>query len=140
MRGELVRLSLFEGFDELLCLPALQGVEPHWYQTETVRKVLKQYRGRVLLADEVGLGKTVEAGMVLKEYILRGMAERILILTPASLVGQWRDEMATKFGIECATSHDPLLRTDPAGFWAQPRVIASIASPVARTRPRCWPV
>jgi SNF2 family DNA or RNA helicase len=128
LRGELVRLSLFEGFDELLCLPALQGVEPHWYQTETVRKVLKQYRGRVLLADEVGLGKTVEAGMVLKEYILRGMAERILILTPASLVGQWRDEMEAKFGIECATSHDSLLRSDPASFWGQPRVIASIAS------------
>jgi superfamily II DNA or RNA helicase len=128
LRGELIRLSLFEEFDELLCLPALHDVEPHWYQTETVRKVLKQYRGRVLLADEVGLGKTVEAGMVLKEYILRGMAERILILTPASLVGQWRDEMATKFGIDCATSHDPLLRSDPAAFWAQPRVIASIAA------------
>jgi superfamily II DNA or RNA helicase len=128
LRGELVRLSLFEGFDELLCLPALQGVEAHWYQVETVRKVLKQYRGRVLLADEVGLGKTVEAGMVLKEYVLRGMAERILILTPASLVGQWRDEMASKFGIECATTHDPLLRSDPAAFWAQPRVIASIAA------------
>jgi superfamily II DNA or RNA helicase len=128
LRGELIRLSLFEEFDDLLCIPALHDVEPHWYQTETVRKVLKQYRGRVLLADEVGLGKTVEAGMVLKEYILRGMAERILILTPASLVGQWRDEMATKFGIECATSHDSLLRNDPAAFWAQPRVIASIAS------------
>jgi len=128
LRSELVRLSLFEGFDELLCLPALQGVEAHWYQVETVRKVLKQYRGRVLLADEVGLGKTIEAGMVLKEYLLCGMAERLLILTPASLVGQWRDEMASKFGIEFATSHDPLLRSDPAAFWAQPRVIASIAS------------
>jgi SNF2 family DNA or RNA helicase len=95
-----------EGFDELLCLPALRGVEAHWYQIETVRKVLKQYRGRVLLADEVGLGKTIEAGMVLKEYMLRGMAERVLILTPAPLVGQWRDEMASKFGIDCATSHD----------------------------------
>ena len=128
LRGELVRLCLFEGFDELLCLPSLQEVEPHWYQIETVRKVLKQYRGRVLLADEVGLGKTIEAGMVVKEYILRGMAERILILTPASLVGQWRDEMASKFGIDCATSHDPLLRDDPAAFWDQPRVIASIAA------------
>ncbi len=128
LRAELVRLSLFEGFDELLCLPALRGVEAHWYQVETVRKVLKQYRGRVLLADEVGLGKTVEAGMVLKEYILRGMAERILILVPASLVGQWRDEMAAKFGIDCATSYDPLLRSDPEEFWAQPRVIASIAT------------
>jgi superfamily II DNA or RNA helicase len=127
LRAELVRLSLFEGFDELLCLPALQGVEPHWYQVETVRKVLKQYRGRVLLADEVGLGKTVEAGMVLKEYLLRGMAERVLILTPASLVGQWADEMEAKFGIDCATSHEPLLRSDPDRFWAQPRVIASMA-------------
>jgi superfamily II DNA or RNA helicase len=127
LRGELVRLSLFEGFDELLCLPALRGVEPHWYQIETVRRVLKQYRGRVLLADEVGLGKTVEAGMVLKEYMLRGMAERILILTPASLVGQWRDEMAAKFGIDCATTHDPLLKSDPDAFWRQPIVIASIA-------------
>jgi len=128
LRGELVRLSLFEGFDELLCLQAVRGVEPHWYQIETVRKVLKQYRGRVLLADEVGLGKTVEAGMILKEYLMRGMAERILILTPASLVGQWRDEMSAKFGIDCATSHDPLLRGDPAQFWAQPRVIASMAT------------
>ena len=128
LRRDLTRLALFEGFDELLCLPALHGVETHWHQVETVRKVLKQYRGRVLLADEVGLGKTIEAGMVVKEYVLRGMAERILILTPAALVGQWRDEMAGKFGIDCATSHDPLLRTDPDAFWAQPRVIASIAA------------
>ncbi len=128
LRAELTRLSLFEGFDELLCLPTLQGVETHWYQVETVRKVLKQYRGRVLLADEVGLGKTVEAGMVLKEYVLRGMAERILILTPASLVGQWRDEMQSKFGLAFATTHDALLRAEPSRFWAQPRVIASIAA------------
>jgi superfamily II DNA or RNA helicase len=132
LRGELIRLSLFEGFDELLCPATLNGVEPHWYQIETVRKVLKQYRGRVLLADEVGLGKTIEAGMVLKEYMLRGMAERILILCPASLVGQWRDEMSARFGIDCATTHDPLSRNDPAAFWAQPRVIASI--PVARRK------
>ena len=128
LRGELIQLSLLQGFDELLCLPALRGVETHWYQVETVRKVLKQFRGRVLLADEVGLGKTIEAGMVLKEYMLRGMAERLLILTPAGLVGQWRDEMASKFSIDCATSHDALLRSDPASFWAQPRVIASIAA------------
>jgi superfamily II DNA or RNA helicase len=132
LRAELTQLGLMEGFDELLCLPALRGVEAHWYQIETVRKVLKQYRGRVLLADEVGLGKTIEAGMVLKEYMLRGMAERVLILTPAPLVGQWRDEMASKFGIDCATSHDALLRNDPDAFWSQPRVIASIA--LARRR------
>ncbi len=132
LRGEFVQLGLFQGFDELLCLPSLRGVETHWYQVETVRKVLKQYRGRVLLADEVGLGKTIEAGMVVKEYMLRGMAGRVLILTPASLVGQWREEMAEKFAIDCATTHDKLLRDDPAAFWAQPKVIASMA--VARRK------
>jgi SNF2 family DNA or RNA helicase len=94
--------------------------------------VVKQFRGRVLLADEVGLGKTVEAGMVLKEYLMRGMAERVLVLVPASLVGQWREELESKFDISCATTHDPLLRDDPDRFWDQPRLIASLA--VARRR------
>ena len=121
------------------------GVEPLWHQIETVRKVLKQFRGRVLLADEVGLGKTIEAGMVLKEYMLRGMAEHILVLVPAALVGQWREEMENKFGIAFATSHDALLRDAPAAFWAQQRIIASIAAarrtrtcaPFARAPVRC---
>jgi len=128
LRQEFAHLNLLQGFDELLCLPQLHGVDTYWFQVETVRKVLKQFRGRVLLADEVGLGKTVEAGMVLKEYMLRGMVERVLILTPASLVGQWREEMKTKFDIEFATSYNPLLRVDPEEFWAQSRVIASIAT------------
>ena len=117
LRSEFAHLSLLQGFDELLCPSQLRDVDAYWHQEETVLKVLKQFRGRVLLADEVGLGKTVEAGMVLKEYLLRGMAERVLILTPASLVGQWRDEMDSKFDIPCLTSHDPLLRRDPERFW-----------------------
>src|ERR1700730_1652567 len=128
LRTELGQLGLLQGFDELLCLAGLAGVETHGYQVETLRKVLKQFRGRVLLADEVGLGKTIEAGMVLREYGLRGMAERVLILTPASLVGQWREELETKFGLSCATTHDPLLREDPSAFWRQKRIIASIAA------------
>ncbi len=128
LRFDLAQLGLLQGFDELLCLPALHGVEAYWYQLETVRKVLKQFRGRVLLADEVGLGKTIEAGMVLKEYLLRGMAERVLVLVPATLVGQWREEMATKFDIQFATSYDSLLRNDPEKFWSQSRVLASIAT------------
>src|SRR2546423_1476943 len=129
LRYELSHLGLLQGFDELLCLSTLRGVEAYWYQTEAVRKVLKQFRGRVLLADEVGLGKTIEAGMALKEYLMRGMARRVLILTPATLVGQWQEEMQTKFDVEFATSYDGLLlRRDPEVFWAQPRVIASIAT------------
>ena len=127
LRERLGRLGLAQGFDELLCLPHLRGLDTFWHQTETARKVLKQFRGRVLLADEVGLGKTVEAGMVLKEYLLRGMAERVLALVPAPLVGQWREELATKFDIACVTTHDALSREDPDRFWAAPRIIASLA-------------
>ena len=128
LRERFTHLGLAQGFDELLCLPHLNGVEPLSHQIETVRKVLKQFRGRVLLADEVGLGKTIEAGMVLKEYALRGMAERSLVLTPASLVGQWREELETKFGLTFATTYDPLLRDEPQAFWAQDRIVASIAT------------
>ena len=128
IREEFAHLDLLQGFDELLCLSQLHNVDTYWYQVETVRKVLKSFRGRVLLADEVGLGKTIEAGMVLKEYLLRGMVEKVLILTPPSLVGQWQEEMDGKFGILCATTNDSLLKTDPAAFWAQPRVIASLAA------------
>ena len=128
LRERFAHLGLAQGFDELLCLPHLTGVEPLLHQIETVRKVLKQFRGRVLLADEVGLGKTIEAGMVLKEYALRGMAERTLILTPASLVGQWHEELGAKFGLAFATTYDALLREEPHAFWAGDRIIASIAT------------
>ena len=127
LRERHAHLSLAQGFDELLCVPHLRGIETFWYQVETVRKVLKQFRGRVLLADEVGLGKTIEAGMVLKEYLLRGMVENVLVLTPASLVGQWREELETKFAVPCATTHDALLRGDPDGFWSQKLIVASLA-------------
>ena len=132
LRERFSHLSLAQGFDELLCLAHLRGTETLAHQVETVRKVLKRFRGRVLLADEVGLGKTIEAGMVLKEYLLRGMAENVLVLVPASLVGQWREELENKFDIRCASTHDALLRNDPERFWSQPRLIASLA--VARRR------
>ena len=78
LRAEFSHLSLLRQFDELLCLPLLHDVQSYWYQVETVRKVLRTFRGRVLLADEVGLGKTIEAGMALKEYLLRGMVQKVL--------------------------------------------------------------
>ncbi len=128
LRHQFSHLRLLQSFDELLCLPHLFNVETYWYQVETARKVLKQFHGRVLLADEVGLGKTIEAGMVLKEYLLRGMVDSVLVLTPPSLVGQWREEMESKFGVSFATSQDPLLSEDPEQFWQQPRIIASLAA------------
>jgi hypothetical protein len=79
------RLAGAESFTELLSLARLVGVERHGYQIETVHRVLRTLRGRALLSDEVGLGKTIEALMVLVEYQLRGMARRVLVLAPPAL-------------------------------------------------------
>lgn len=127
LRLDIHRLALLQDFDDLMCTPQLRGIDHYTYQVDTVRKVLRQFRGRVLLADEVGLGKTIEAGIIVKEYLMRGMVERVLVLTPASLVGQWREEMESKFDLRFATTHNGLLQKDPEAFWSQPRIIASIA-------------
>jgi SNF2 family DNA or RNA helicase len=63
--------------------------------------------GRAILADEVGLGKTIEAGIILKELTVRGLARRVLILTPASLVIQWQGELESKFFERFETPTDP---------------------------------
>jgi len=99
------QLSLTQGFSELLCVEHLAqhwqqgGVIPYPHQIKTVERVIKEMRGLAILADEVGLGKTIEAGMILKEYLLRGLVKRALILTPASLCWQWYQELAEKFQI-----------------------------------------
>ncbi len=127
------RLSLVKEFDELLCLDHLQNIDKYWYQIETVSNVLKRFRGRVLLADEVGLGKTIEAGMLLKEYIMRGMIKKALILTPPSLVSQWQEEMQSKFNLEFSTTDDILYREAPQDFWRrQDRIVASINTAKSR--------
>ncbi len=119
-------LTIQSGFDELLCLNAITDVEKYWYQLETVKKVLKHFHGRVLLSDEVGLGKTIEAGMLMKEYLMRAMVKNVLILTPAPLVSQWKEEMRAKFGIEFMTTDDSEFMKDPINFWKHRFIIASI--------------
>jgi len=61
---------------------------------------------RLLLADDVGLGKTIEAGLILQELAARGRAERILIVVPSGLKDQWKDEMESKFGLSFETLGD----------------------------------
>ncbi|MGH7926476.1 MAG: DEAD/DEAH box helicase, partial [Candidatus Binatia bacterium] len=126
LRVQYACLDVQRGFDELVCLNEINGIERYWYQIETAKKVLKYFHGRVLLCDEVGLGKTVEAGILMKEYLLRGMVKNILILTPAPLVSQWQEEMAQKFNIPFVTTEEPLLNGDPDRFWRAPFIIASI--------------
>ncbi len=70
------------------------------YQREGALKLLRDLNATALLADEVGLGKTITTGMVIKEGIMRGFLKRIVILCPPSLVDQWKAEMTEKFGID----------------------------------------
>jgi len=86
-------------FDQLQSLKYLSQLTPFPHQIQTAEKVLNEMRGRAILADEVGLGKTIEAGLIMKEYMVRGLAKKILILVPASLVIQWTKELNQKFGI-----------------------------------------
>ncbi len=75
------------------------GVVPYPHQIETAKRVIFDMHGQAILADEVGLGKTIEAGLILKEYLLRGLAKKVLILTPASLLWQWYHELYEKFDV-----------------------------------------
>jgi len=94
MRSELLRLS--RGFDQLICLDEL-AVEHYQHQIDAALRALRDMRGHALLADEVGLGKTIEAGIIMKELLARGLVRTVLVLTPASLTEQWREELSVKF-------------------------------------------
>jgi len=91
--------SLCSACDQLSCLAVLPSLVPFAHQVQTARRVINELHGRALLADEVGLGKTIEAGLILKEYMVRGLVKKALILVPASLVLQWTRELNEKFGI-----------------------------------------
>jgi superfamily II DNA or RNA helicase len=103
--------------DNLLCLPYCR-IEHLEYQQRTALRVLGPLRGRALLSDEVGLGKTIEAGLVLKELLTRGMVKRFLVLTVPSLVDQWEEELNDKFGLPTATTNQAAAR-NPDLFWRE---------------------
>ncbi len=133
LRLAALEVKRLQSFDTLLALGVVRGVDRYEYQLRTVTRVLREFFGRVLLADEVGLGKTVEACLCLEEYLLRGLVERALILVPPSLRAQWRDELASKFAIEAAVIDGDEARADP-GRWRQRGVlIASLG--LARLEP-----
>ncbi|MBP0724487.1 DEAD/DEAH box helicase [Bacillus sp. RG28] len=86
-------------FDGMIAPSYLPGLTPLPHQLEVANTVIEKMNGKAILADEVGLGKTIEAGLILKEYMIRGLVKKVLILVPASLVSQWAFEMNTKFHI-----------------------------------------
>ncbi|MBI4538405.1 MAG: DEAD/DEAH box helicase [Gemmatimonadetes bacterium] len=123
------RIRDAESYQRLFAVERAQGLLRFSHQEDTARKVLSVFLGRAVLADEVGLGKTIEAGLVLSEYLLRGRVERALVLAPPSLVGQWREELSSKFAIETRTTEDAAFRADPDRFWSRSGVvIASLAT------------
>lgn len=118
LRAEELRLS--QGFDQLLCLDEIR-VDHYDHQVEAALRALSDMRGRVLLADEVGLGKTIEAGIIMKELLHRGLVRSVLVLTPASLTEQWREELSQKFGEEFTVMNTPQewrdVRDEESGRW-----------------------
>src|SRR5204863_2484799 len=96
LRREAERIALVPGFDRLITLDA-NAIKELPHQIDVAQRVLRDMGGRAILADEVGLGKTIEASLVYKELAVRGLVRRVLVLTPASLVGQWQGELETKF-------------------------------------------
>jgi SNF2 family DNA or RNA helicase len=121
--------QLVSGFDELICLDQLSFM-PFDYQTRAAQIMLRRFRGRGMFCDEVGLGKTIEAGLVIKEYLARNIVQRLMVVTPASLVEQWREELAVKFGLTgFITTADAEFREAGSEAWEKfPLLIASLAT------------
>ena len=80
--------------------PFRSGISIEDYQLDPLVRAIQMPRVNLLIADDVGLGKTIEAGLVVQELIVRHRARRVLVVCPASLQIQWRDHMRDKFGLE----------------------------------------
>jgi SNF2 domain-containing protein len=113
--------------------PFRSGITIEDYQLEPLVRALRMPRTTLLVADDVGLGKTIEAGLVLQELLLRHRARTALVVCPASLQVEWRDEMREKFGLEFRIVNRELLgqlrRSRGVGanpFSHFPRLIVSI--------------
>jgi len=114
--------------------PFWSGVNIEAYQLEPLRRALTSPRTNLLLADDVGLGKTIEAGLVVQELLLRHRARTAIVVCPPSLALKWQDEMREKFGLEFTIVNSELiaevrrthgLHANP--FQMYPRVIVSMA-------------
>lgn len=90
--------------------PFRSGIAIEDYQLDPVVRALRMPRVNLLIADDVGLGKTIEAGLVIQELLLRHRARTVVVVCPASLCVKWRDEMAEKFGLEFRIVDAELLR------------------------------
>jgi hypothetical protein len=79
--------------------PLRAGIDVKPYQLEPLRKALRMPRVSLFIADDVGLGKTIEAGLILRELLLRQKVHRVVVIAPPSVVLQWKGEMESRFGL-----------------------------------------
>ena len=98
------------------------AIEAHAHQVEAIRRVLTDVQPRYLLADEVGLGKTIEAGLLIRQLLLDRRDAHALVVVPEALTYQWRDELDTKFAISeqfpgrcVVVSHDEFAQRAASG-------------------------
>lgn len=101
-------------------------IDPLPHQIHLVHKILAQGHLNWLIADDVGLGKTIETGMLLKALQKRGRARRILLVTPSGLTQQWKEELHSKFGLDDFRIYSNSLISEPREWKFHDHVIGSI--------------
>ena len=131
-------LRVAASFDRLLAPAVLYDrVRPHAYQLRVVEEVLREKGPGAILADDVGLGKTIEAGLVYKELALRGLVRTALVLAPKALLSQWQQELREHFAEDFVLTDEKRF----CGFEVEPRVICSLPQFVrsfARVNSHAW--
>jgi SNF2 family DNA or RNA helicase len=110
---EAMQLKQSTKIDRLIAVDAVRTkLTPYNFQMHTALRVINEMNSNAILADEVGLGKTIEAGLVMKELLLREEVNSILVVAPKSLLTQWKNEMAEKFGESFVIANYPGERAD----------------------------
>ncbi|HEX9369556.1 MAG TPA: DEAD/DEAH box helicase, partial [Roseiflexaceae bacterium] len=136
-----IHAALSEG---ALLAPLTANITPLPHQLAALRRAVDTQRPRLLLADEVGLGKTIEAGLIHRELKLRGLVHRTLIVVPMGLTTQWQQELRTHFGEHfqlLAPADFPALRRQPGdpNLWRRfPQIICPIDSVKPIEQRRGW--
>jgi hypothetical protein len=130
--ADALRLSLRRGAGPFRSAAHL-GVEPRAYQLVPLMMALKLSVVRLLIADDVGIGKTIEAGLIVREMLDRGLVDRFSVLCPPHLVEQWVGELAEKFDIDAVAVTSARARTLERGlpaaqslFEAYPHTVVSL--------------
>jgi superfamily II DNA or RNA helicase len=125
--AEAERINSAYQFDPLFAVNC-SIVDPLPHQVEAVYKFLLPLpKIRFLLADDTGAGKTIMTGLLIKELLMRGLIERVLIITPGGLTKQWQeDEMAVKFNLPFTLVNRSLFSSDPNVFHTAQRIVTSI--------------